>query len=232
LAGSTGTVALVVTVRVQQYLYRARAEHLFSEVRGLQLGRSTFEDSQRVFRKWHSARDSGPCVPLQCNFEVGLSDFGLGHFQYFINHRRVLRVYELLGGRLSAVRVDVSVRNGIVWGKFFDVRVEVSEREDHVFDSLGYWLMGRAGTVESIDTARWPSQSHPQYRIGQPSGCEICVEVYTIFTPNADPRDIERLTEFGYSCLTRWAHPCRTQGDIMPAAWKQAEDERAARSAH
>jgi hypothetical protein len=221
---------LTVTIRVQQYVFRSRSERLLEQVRALGLGHATFAETQQIFREWPSARDTGPCVPLQCDFEIGLSDFGLGHLQYFVNYRRVLRVYEFLGGRLSAVRVKVSVRNGIVWGKFFDVRVTVSEREDRVFDSSGYWLMGRASTVESIDTARWPSQSHPEYRIGQPSGCKICVEVYTIFTPTADPRDIERLTEFDYSCLTRWTHPCRTQGDIMPAAWKEAQDERAAKS--
>jgi hypothetical protein len=194
-------------------------------VRGLQLGRSTFEDSQRIFRQWDSARDSGPCVPLQCNFEVELSDFGSGDFEYFIRGR-ILRAYEFFGGRLSVARVDVSVHDGIVWGKSFNMSVGVSEGEDRVFDSMGYWLIGRAGTVESIDTASWPNQSHPQYRIGQPGGCEVCVEVYTIFTPYADPSDIQRLTEFDYSCLTRWLSPCRTQVDIMPAAWKQVLEEK------
>ena len=61
---------------------------------------------------------------------------------------------------------------------------------------------------------------HPDYLIGRPDGCEICVASWAEFTPYAGPADVHRLMQFDLSCLTRW-HPCVTQSDIMPAAWAQ-----------
>jgi hypothetical protein len=216
---------LIVAIRVQQYVLRAHAERLLEQVRALELGRTTFADSQYVFRQWQSARAEGPCVPVQCDFEVRLSDFCVSHFKFCAGHLQWLRVYESLGGRSSAVTADVSVRDGLVRGKSFRVNVGVSPHETDLFGPFGYSLLGTAGTVPSN-----PPQTaarHPEYYIGQPSGCELCVSVYTVFTPRADPADIQRLMQFDLSCLTRWRSPCRTQGDIMPAAWKQAQDERA-----
>ena len=44
------------------------------------------------------------------------------------------------------------------------------------------------------------------------------------FSPFADPKDISRLTELNFSCITRWDF-CTEQADIMPTAWKQRQDE-------
>jgi hypothetical protein len=61
---------------------------------------------------------------------------------------------------------------------------------------------------------------HPNYAMGRPGGCEICVLGWVKFTSDAEREDINRLTQFDLSCLTRW-HPCLTQSDLMPAAWAQ-----------
>lgn len=218
---------LIVAVRGQQYVLRARAERLLGQVSALVLGRATFADAQRIFRQWPSARYDGPCVPIRCDFDVRLSDFSVSRYEFRANHPKLLRVYESLGGRDSTVAARVLVQDGLVGGKFINVAVEVYPQETDLFGPFGYGLIGRASTMQTSET--WPTGTsrHPEYYIGQPSGCEICVSVFTVFTPRADPADIQRLMQFDLSCLTRWLSPCRTQGDIMPAAWKQAEEERA-----
>jgi hypothetical protein len=219
---------LIVAIRVQQYVLRAHAERLLGQVRALDLGRATFADAQQIFRQWPSARDEGPCVPIQCDFAIRLSDLCDSHLGSCLDYPQLRRVYESLGGRSATVTADVSVRDGLVENKAFRVNILVSPQETDLFGPFGYSLIGRASTSQASETRSWPTGTsrHPEYYIGQPSGCEICVSVYTVFTPYADPTDIQRLMQFNLSCLTRWRSPCRTQGDIMPAAWKEAQDDR------
>jgi hypothetical protein len=218
---------LIVAIRLQQYVLRARSERLLGQVRALDLGGATFADSQRVFQQWPSARDQGPCVPMQCDFEIGISDLSAAHQRFWPNHPQLWHAYVSLGGRPSLVTARVSVHDGVVWSKFFRVVVAVSPHEMHPFNPYGYELIGEARTVQAPNAQSWSTEtSHSQYHIGQPGGCEICVMVYTEFTPYAKPTDIQRLMQFDLSCLTRWRSPCRTQADIMPAAWKQVQSER------
>jgi hypothetical protein len=44
------------------------------------------------------------------------------------------------------------------------------------------------------------------------------------FTPFADPRDVLRLTDLNFTCITRWRH-CTEQPDILPTAWKELRAE-------
>jgi hypothetical protein len=131
------------------------------------------------------------------------------------------------------VGASVGVRDGIIWSKSFQVLVEVLPHEARPkgewSEGPGYTLIASAESVSKF----WPSRrtgssAHPDYVIGRPDGCEICVLGYVEFTPYADPGEIARLTDFDLSCLTRWRYPCRTQSDIMPVAWAQYNGELAA----
>jgi hypothetical protein len=61
---------------------------------------------------------------------------------------------------------------------------------------------------------------HPEYQIKEPSGCENCMALDVTLKKNAAPADVMRLTNFNFSCLTRWS-PCAVQQDLSPVAWKQ-----------
>jgi hypothetical protein len=87
-----------------------------------------------------------------------------------------------------------------------------------------YPLMGDAYSLTSFAGNYQPPAVHPDYIVGRPGGCDgPCREVHFIFTPSLEPGTVDRLMQFDLSCLTRWIHPCRIEGDIMPNAWAQAE---------
>jgi hypothetical protein len=48
-----------------------------------------------------------------------------------------------------------------------------------------------------------------------------CKKVHFYFNPSLDSATVDRLMRFDFSCFTRWIHPCRDEGDIMPSAWAQ-----------
>ncbi len=136
----------------------------------------------------------------------------------------MMRLYMRVGGRPARVIATVGMRDGIVWSKGFDVEIVTYA---HLPESP-YWQawQGQYSLFASAHSrARLGDQgstilNRPDYAIGRPGGCEICVAVWTEFTPYADPSDIHRLMQFDLSCLTRW-RPCLTQRDIMPVAWAE-----------
>jgi predicted nucleic acid-binding Zn ribbon protein len=46
----------------------------------------------------------------------------------------------------------------------------------------------------------------------------------TQFTAATKPEDVEWLTAFNFSCITRWV-PCREMGDLLPSAWAKYTTE-------
>ena len=128
------------------------------------------------------------------------------------------------------------MRDGIVWSKGISVAVETYARNGTWTSSDGgpmeYTLIASAQSVlrfSFYETGLYNPQLalHPDYAIGRPGGCEVCVMGWVKFTPYAAPADVRRLMQFDLSCLSRW-HPCLDQHDIMPDAWTQylAEGER------
>jgi hypothetical protein len=86
--------------------------------------------------------------------------------------------------------------------------------------------MGDAYSLPSFAGSYQPPGTHPHYIVGKPGGCDgrrPCREVHFILDPSVDSGTIDRLMQFDLSCLSRWIHLCRTEGDIMPNAWRQAE---------
>jgi hypothetical protein len=158
--------------------------------------------------------------------------YSVGPFQRAL--QALFRGYMRVGGRPSDVVADIGMRDGIVWSKGITLHIET-------YSKNGPWTSSDGGNVEYtlIATARSVPRFnffqarqndpqlalHPDYAIGRPGGCEICVLGWAKFTPYAASEDVNRLMRFDLSCLTRW-HPCLTQTDIMPAAWAQYIAER------
>ena len=139
-----------------------------------------------------------------------------------------------MGGRPAEVEANVDVRDGVVWGKGITVRIETYAKGSAWGASDGgteeYTLIASAHSIPRFDFFGDRESSpklalHPEYEIGRPDGCEICVLVWAKFTPFTAPEDVMRLMSVNTACLTRW-HPCLTENDIMPAAWSQYMAER------
>ena len=226
LALAVALCLLIVVVRVQQYAFRFRAERLENDMRSLQYGRTTFAQAQPIFQRWNARYDDGTCEAVKCSAEITIGDFAY-HFQ---SHQKLFRTYGILGGRPAAVSARVSLRNGVVSGKSYVIYIEVfpSEAVAAGFTPYGYSLIGETATMESLASEQWNyslSSTHPTYRIGSPSGCEICIMIHAHFTAAASSTDVQRLGQIDFSCLTRWLHSCKLKGDIMPAAWQDIHQE-------
>jgi hypothetical protein len=181
-----------------------------------------------VFERWSARFDDGPCEKRKCSAEIALGDFANAHLVFLAYHQRLLRLYEVLGGRPVLVDARVSVRDGLVQGKSYSLFTDVSACEAGDCGSFGYTLIGENSTSDSILIDKM--STHSTYRIGWPSGCEICVKIYARFTSQTSQSDVERVGGLNLSCVTRWVTPCKTKEDIMPGAWQQAEKDRQLRS--
>lgn len=127
--------------------------------------------------------------------------------------------YMLVGGHPARIFASVGMRGGIVWTKGFSIIIETYARAYSGKKRLEYGLIADVHAVSRLDLGG-DSFLHPNYEIGRPGGCEICVMGWAKFTPYADAADVHRLLQLELSCLTRW-RPCETQSDIMPVVWKQ-----------
>jgi hypothetical protein len=126
--------------------------------------------------------------------------------------------YLMLGGRQNLVMASFVVRNGIVWGKGFDIQLDTPD---------GYFLEGSADFVSRFRFSSAGPFWHPEYEIGTPGACHGCKHIYARFTAFADPAFVRQtLDDFNLDCLTRY-HLCATEADIMPKTWKALGRERA-----
>jgi hypothetical protein len=135
----------------------------------------------------------------------------------------------LMGGRPARVIVTVGTRDGAVSSQSSEVEIETYWHKIPEFNPdrwFEYTLIAATHRVLQFDFAdRLGAEAkqltlHPNYLIGRPGGCEICILGYVYITPYGDPADLHRLTQFNLSCLPR-IRPCVDEADIMPAAWKQ-----------
>ena len=223
-------VVAIAAIQIQQQALRIRAERLLLDVRNLELRKSTWPDAQRLFARWgYWGHYDGLCISSDCDYQIELKDFFYRHPGLVPYAPWVRRAYAFLGIRMSLVRANVLVRNGLVWGKGFSLRVEVPPEggRNPPFAGYGYRLIGESESVSNFAPAGfWPQLAmHPEYTVTTPGGCTGCLAVFARFTPFADSSDVARLMDFNLSCLTS-RKPCREKEDIMPSAWRQYTSEK------
>jgi hypothetical protein len=214
-------------IHIQAHVLRHRAEALLSDIRQLELRKSTWADAQRIMSRWGAwGHYDGSYTAAECEYHVVIADV----FNKRLLPDRLALPYIIIGGRLGGrpvlVHASFTIIDGVLWGKSFDAFIVVPPRS---FSDLGYTLIGRAGSASRLSRFGPDPQLalHKDYLIGRPGGCEGCLMAYTRFTPNAQPSDVQRLMNFDLSCITRW-RPCRELEQLMPQAWPQflAEQER------
>jgi hypothetical protein len=216
------TLLLVTGVRVDNYVLRQRAEHLLADFRSLELRKSTYSDARKTIDRYRAnIRMERPCQPNWCDAVIVLNNTVWGHIAFFGKHQRLLDLYSRIGGRMASVRASIRVRNNVVWGKSFSEMVEsgaCSKEPDG--QRLCLLLLGNLNT----GAPRRPVFSHPEYEVRRPGGCYGCIAGDVTFTPYADPADVRRLSNISLSCITR-LHPCESQADILPSAWREHAPE-------
>jgi hypothetical protein len=208
---------LAAAIHLDAYALRWRGERLQSDIRSLELRKSTYADARRLEHRWWDESEEGVCRPSWCDLQILLRNAGARHTQFLVNHPAILAIYHSFGGRIAGVYSFVRVRDGLVWGKGISMGIDtlVTEPDGR---HVQYELIGATGTDDHFI---WVSARHPEYEIGGPTACESCREGWVKFTAFADPQDVLRLTDLNFSCLARWHFFCTEQADILPTAWKE-----------
>lgn len=222
-------LVLLAAVQISQRIMRRRAEHLFSDLRGLQLEKSSWSDAQPLMQRWgrwghyRGACDADHCeywilfdplgmVPRLTKIPESLSDF-------FI--QPVEAANSALHAHLSFVEGGFRLQNNLVIGTWFTVGSAKPIGSGRI--------MGRVNGTRTRDLepyGLWPGKDpHPEYRTVLRSG--TIGAFFTQFTAATKPEDVEWLTAVNFSCITRWV-PCEERGDLLPSAWAKytAETER------
>jgi hypothetical protein len=199
-------LAWVVFVRLSDRFFQYRAQVLLEDIQRLELRKSMWQDAVRIRKDYEKHSETwAACSPARCDFTVALNhlpplDSRFGEVAWM--------AWSLPGGRWAQIDATVSVRDGLVWGKYFTARI--SHRE-------GYALIASATTTRNM---RWgyPQNPHPNIAFGRPGGCELCQALWAKITPYASPDEVRDAFAFDLSCIDATLRGCTTMSQIMPVA--------------
>lgn len=218
-------LVLLAAVQISQRITRRRAERLLSDLRGLQLEKSSWSDAQALMQRWGRwGGYKGTCDADHCEYGISFNSAGIvleptTVSERFLNlfDRPAERAATMLGAHLSDVEGGFRVQNNLVVGTWFSLIVN-----GRVEDQLISGVIGtRTGNLEPYDL--WPEKDpHPEYRTVLRTGT-IGI-FFTQFTAATKAEDVEWLTAFNFSCMTRWL-PCKERGDLLPSAWAKYKAE-------
>jgi hypothetical protein len=214
-------VSMSGAIRLDQYFFRRRAERLQSDIRLLELRKSTYKDARKFESRWFDDVREGVCKRSWCDLQISLNTPNPPELEFLVKHPTSSSIYRGLGGRVASVYADIQVRDNLLLGKMLSLSVE-SRSVDHNGRRITYELKGMAGTSPLTSV----SARHPEYEIGTPSGCVGCKVGWVRFTSFADPQDVMRLTDINFDCITRWT-PCTDEADILSTVWRERQNEMA-----
>jgi hypothetical protein len=222
LLGVCAVVVVLLTgaIRLDQYVLRWRAERLQSDIRSLELRKSTYADARRLEDRWMDETKEAVCRPSWCDLQISVGNTGSRYLNFLLNHPTVRAVYHGLGGRVAGAASFLRVRDDLLWEKGIGLGIETLSTESDG-RNVEYELEGSIGTDHHFT---WVSARHPEYQIGGSDICTSCRLGWVKVTPFAEPQDVLRLTDLNFACITRWRH-CTEQSDVLPTAWKELREE-------
>lgn len=166
----------------------------------------------------------GTCDADHCDYVIRFDPVGMvtgpiviseRFFNFF--SRSAQMATSVLGARLPNVAGGFRLQNNLVIETWFSLGTNVPGG-----GSLFSGVFGkRRRNLEPYDL--WPEKDpHPEFRTVLRTGT-IGV-FFTQFTAATKQEDVEWLTAFNFSCITRWV-PCRERGDLLPSAWAKYSAE-------
>jgi hypothetical protein len=233
------TMAAVVllalaAVQFQQRLLRWRAEHLMADMHQIRLYQSTWADAQRLMERWGAwGHYDGSCTVTDCRYEIDLTDASWRSWDkerksesgWLWRHHAAYVLYRWLGGRYAIIHCAFIVQDSTIWRTITWVNIAVPPK---LLDkeNYGYVLLVGAKSQQALRRSEgggsvWGGDDvpaeHPYYKAGRPGGCEGCAAAEITYSTHTPQAEIERLTSFDFSCLTRLIS-CKMPEDLMPAA--------------
>jgi hypothetical protein len=218
-------LVLLAAVQISQRITRRRAEHLLSDLRGLQLEKSSWSDAQALIQRWGRwGHYEGTCDADHCDYEIHFDSVGMVTGPIVISERffnlfsrSAEMATSVLGAHLPYVEGGFRLQNNLVIGTWFSLGTGESGEVQLMSRVIGT----RTRNLEPYDL--WPEKDpHPEYRTVLRTGT-IGI-FFTEFTAATKQEDVEWLTAVNFSCITRWV-PCREMGDLLPSAWAKYKAE-------
>src|SRR5262249_11124952 len=149
------------TINLERWVLRWRAERLLTEIRSLELRKSTFADAREVMGRWRTeSHELGPCRPEWCDIEITLNRDILKRMDFLWKHRILASGYRWLGGRPAIMSASIRVRNNQVVRKSIDEHIGGECNQDDQGQSSCVTLIGHVDT----GSQGWISALHPEYR--------------------------------------------------------------------
>ena len=219
-------LVLLAAVQISQRITRRRAEHLLSDLRRLQPERSSWSDAQTLMQRWGRwGAYKGTCDADHCEYEIQLDWTGMVPKPIVISepffdlfNRSVQMATSVLGAHLPYVEGGFRLQNNLVIGTWFALATNEPGGGGPLFSRV---VGTRTRDLEPYNL--WPEKDpHPEYRTVLRTG--TIGYFFTEFTAATKQEDVEWLTAFNFSCMTRWV-PCREMGDLLPTAWAKNRAE-------
>jgi hypothetical protein len=217
-------LVLLAAVQISQRITRRRAEHLLSDLRGLQLERSSWSDAQALMQRWGRwGHYEGTCEADHCDYGIHFYSAGMvseptATSERFVNlfSRSAERAATMLGAHLTYVEGGFQLQNNLVVDTWFSLGTNTPE--GLLFSRV---IGTRTRNLEPYDL--WPEKDpHSEYRTVLRTG--TLGYFFTQFTAETKQEDVGWLTAVNFSCITRWV-PCREMGDLLPSAWAKYKAE-------
>ncbi len=226
-----------VRLRIEQHRFRRQAEQLLSDVRELELKKSSATEVRLVVRKWgfeEWSRPDKPCTEDDCIYHFRFMAGSLRIHRFADPFIKGARIFDWLGLRPSIVQSWIQIRGKALRSVSFSV-----DTLGRGCDGSGCTLMGYVGTKQGEDS--WSAHDqpdvnlehtllHPNFVVGTfpallnvDTGGSPAVIVWAEFSSGANAADVSRLMQFDLSCLTR-LRSCKNR-DLMPTVWAQSVDD-------
>jgi hypothetical protein len=222
-------------VQFQQRLLRWRAERLMADMHQIRLYQSTWADAKRLMHRWGAwGHYDGSCTAAECRYviEVGDPIWALNQrskLNWLMRGFYFLRGSGLFGGHIAALRTTFTVQDGAIWRESATVVVDVPPDLRHfgewnssyslIIETKSRQILLHSNGVDRILGSYEQLADHPYDKVGTPSGCTNCFAAYAVYSTRTPQPEIDRLTDFDFSCFTRFSK-CQWLGDLLPAAWE------------
>ncbi len=168
-----------------------RARYLSRELETLQLGRSTFEDAQRLAKKI-GAKPNGPCDRLNCEWDVRVDNAELPRLWRGSGEGFVV-AFDIKNS--VVVRKNTGYGIGVEADGFYPSMVSLEEQE--------HW--GGVPTREPVQAGWYTTEKYRYYWF------------QIKMTPKASAEERRRYTSYDFNCFWRYKG-CRDGRELLPAA--------------
>lgn len=203
-----------------------------ADMHRIRLYQTTWAEAQALMRKWGAwGHWDGTCTADDCEYAVSLGvplfwedgKENPGWLSRFLFPRAII----LPGGRFAGLQATFTVHQGTVWRTGEKIAVDVPPRWfSRDLQDGGDTLLLKVKSRQQLNPEVRGDRilgsmdqlaEHPYFVSGSPSGCEICLAGEVTYSTRTPQWQIDELTNFNFSCFTRW-QPCRFLRDLYPEA--------------